>query len=195
MKRLAIAGVALTLALSGCASTGADDPKAEASASASAAAGFLSAYGMVGQDAVGIIDTLDRLTEEQRPTAFTASIEPDRLVLADAAGKVALPLPQDKSYVAIAPYVSQTHDCFYHSLTTCQGEMANTPVEVTIVDDATGKTLVKESTRTFDNGFVGFWLPRDVDGTVTISAGDRSGSATFSTQPDGATCITDLQLS
>ncbi|MBR7502816.1 hypothetical protein KCW65_22270, partial [Mycobacterium tuberculosis] len=83
--------MALTIALSGCASTGADDPKAEASASASAAAGFLSAYGMAGQDAVGIIDTLDRLTEEQRPTAFTASIEPDRLVLADAAGKVAGP--------------------------------------------------------------------------------------------------------
>ena len=31
-----------------------------------------------------------------------------------------------------------SHDCFYHSLTTCLGELDNEDIQVTITDDAIG---------------------------------------------------------
>ena len=75
-----------------------------------------------------------------------------------------------------------SHDCFYHSLTTCLGELDNEDIQVTITDEATGEALVDEATTTFDNGF-GFWLPDDATGLTE-----------FSNTDDGATCVTDLRL-
>ena len=49
-----------------------------------------------------------------------------------------------------------SHGCFYHSLTTCLGELDNEDIQVTITDEATGEVLVDEATTTFDNGFIGF---------------------------------------
>lgn len=46
-----------------------------------------------------------------------------------------------------------SHGCFYHSLTTCLGELDNEDIQVTITDEATGEALVDEATTTFDNGF------------------------------------------
>lgn len=195
MMRTAMTGavLAFALALSGCAT---EEPAGTGAAeSASAAADLLAANGLAGLDAAGVIDRLDPLPVAERPSDLMASVEPDRLVLTDPSGEATLPLPEESTYVSIAPYATQTHDCFYHSLTTCLGEMGNESVDVRIVDDATGEVLVEESATTFDNGFIGFWLPKDVDGTIEMSAGGRTGSTTFSTQPDGATCITDLKLS
>lgn len=195
MMRTAMTGavLAFALALSGCAT---EEPAGQGTAeSASAAADLLAANGLAGLDAAGVIDRLDALPVAERPSDLMAPVEPDRLVLTDPSGEATLPLPEESTYVSIAPYATQTHDCFYHSLTTCLGEMGNEAVDVRIVDDATGEVLVEESATTFDNGFIGYWLPKDVDGTIEMSAGGRTGSTTFSTQPDGATCITDLKLS
>ena len=89
---------------------------------------------------------------------------------------------------------TSTHDCFYHSLTTCLGELGNEDIQVTITDEATGEVLVDEATTTFDNGFIGFWLPDDATGLIEVSYQGRTGTAEFSTADDGATCVTDLHL-
>lgn len=96
--------------------------------------------------------------------------------------------------MSVPPYVDQTHECFYHSLATCQGELSGEDVRVRTVDDETGEVLVDEQTTTFDNGFVGFWLPRDIAGTIEVSHDGLTGTAGFTTTDDGATCLTTLRL-
>lgn len=190
MKRVAIAAATLSLVLAGCAPAADSEP----SPSTGSQAEFLNTYDLDDMDAVEIIDHLDRLETAERPADLIASVYPDELVLTDNRQEVVLDLPQNLSYLSIAPYVEQTHDCFYHSLTTCQGELSNATVDVEITDSTTGDVVVDEQVATFDNGFVGFWVPSDIDGTIEISYDGRTGTSDFTTTDEGATCITDLQL-
>ena len=114
-------------------------------------------------------------------------------VLKDDSGESQVALPDGQFYLSIAPYVSRTHECFYHSLTTCTGELADQAVDVTIVD-STGKTLVDGPAQTYANGFVGFWLPRDIEGTITVTHQGRTATSAISTDREAPTCLTTLQL-
>ena len=149
---------------------------------------------LADEDVTGVIDHLDRLPVDERPTDLMASVQPDELVLTDGQQEATMALPEGKSYVSIAPFVDETHDCFYHSLTTCLGELSGKDVDVVISDSATGKNVVDDSTTTFDNGFVGFWVPSDITGTIEITAEGKTGTTEFSTRSDGPTCVTDLEL-
>lgn len=190
MKRAAIAAAALALALTGCSAA---DPEPTADGTESQDT-FLTTHGLAGMDAVEIIDHLDRQKVTERPTDLIASVRNDELLLSSNDQEVALDLPDNQTYVSIAPYLTSTHDCFYHSLTTCQGELDNEDIQVTITDEATGEVLVDEATTTFDNGFIGFWLPDDVTGLIEVSYQGRTGTTEFSTTDDGATRVTDLRL-
>ena len=58
-----------------------------------------------------------------------------------------------------------------------------------------GTVLVDEQTSTYaDNGFVGFWIPKDVAGTVVVTADGKRAETRFSSDPEGPTCLTTLQL-
>lgn len=190
MKRAEIAAAALSLVLAGCAPAADSQPAPGAGSQAE----LLATFDLESMDAVEIIDHLDQLEIADRPADLIASVYPDELVLTDNRQEVTLDLPQNLSYLSIAPYVDQTHDCFYHSLTTCQGELSNEAIDVQITDSTTGETVVDEQITTFDNGFVGFWVPSDINGTIEISHDGRTGTSDFTTTDDGATCITDLQL-
>src|SRR5699024_6302716 len=141
-----------------------------------------------------IMDHLDQQPVAQRQTELIASVGIDELVLTDQYQEITLDLPANLTYVSIAPYVTQTHDCFYHSLTTCQAELDSQPVEFTCTEEPTGETLVDEQTTIFHNGFIGFWVPRDTTGTIEATHEGRTGTTEFSTAYDGATCVTDLRL-
>ncbi|SMX99196.1 MULTISPECIES: CueP family metal-binding protein [Brevibacterium] len=190
MKRVAIAAATLSLVLAGCAPAADSEP----SPSTGSQADLLATYDLDNMDTFEIINHLDQLETADRPVDLIASVYPDELVLTDNTQEVTLDLPQNLSYLSIAPYVDQTHDCFYHSLTTCQGELSNTTVDVQITDSTTGETVVDEQVATFDNGFIGFWVPSDITGTIEISHDGRTGASDFTTTDDGATCITDLQF-
>ena len=190
MKRAAIAAAALALALTGCSAA---DPEPTADGTVSQDT-FLTTHGLAGMDAVEIIDHLDRQKVTERPTDLIASVRADELLLSSDDQEVVLDLPDNQTYVSIAPYLTSTHDCFYHSLTTCLGELDNEDIQVTITDEATGEVLVDETTTTFDNGFIGFWLPDDATGLIEVSYQGRTSTAEFSTADDGATCVTDLRL-
>ena len=190
MKRAAIAVAALALALTGCSAA---DPEPTADGTESQDT-FLTAHGLAAMDAVEIIDHLDRQKVTERPTDLIASVRTDELLLSSDDQEVVVDLPDNQTYVSIAPYLTSTHDCFYHSLTTCLGELSNEDIHVTITDEATGEVLVDEATTTFDNGFIGFWLPDDVTGLIEVSYQGRTGTTEFSTTDDGATCVTDLRL-
>ena len=153
--------------------------------------------GFEGMGAKDIITELDALPVAERSTQLMASIRPGELVLVDAAKReAAVSMPADEFYVSVAPYVDQTHECHFHSLTTCLGELANKDMDITVTNDQTGEVLVKEGLSTYDNGFMGLWLPRGIDATLTVDYDGKSGTQPLSTKTtDDATCVTTLQLS
>lgn len=193
MKRLAALIGTLVLVLAGCSSADTATDTGTAPPAAGAQAELLDAHGLAGMDVTEIIDHLDRLGGNERPTDLMASIRPDELVLSDGQQELAIAMPQDRFYLSVAPYVDQTHECFYHSLTTCQGELTDQDLDVRVVNDD-GEVLLEEEMTTFDNGFVGLWLPRDVQGTIEVNHDGRTGATAFATTADGATCLTTLQL-
>ena len=192
-KRVQVTAGALlagALLLTGCAS---DSEEHYSDATETSVQGLLEAHGLEGMDAVEMIDHLDRVPLAERPTDLIASVMPEQLVLASATEETALELPEDSFYLSIAPFTNQTHECHFHSLTTCVGEMSEEDVHVTITDES-GEVLVDEQRTTFDNGFVGVWVPADTSGTIEISYNDMTGTTDFASDDEAATCITDLQL-
>jgi len=188
MKRLLVFLAAVTVMLAGCSATDTDP-----TANTAAQADLLAAHDLDGMDGQQIIDHLDRMPVADRPPDLMASVHARQLLLTDAEQEVAVPLGEDRFYLSVAPYVDQTHECHHHSLTTCRGELANEDIGVRIVD-RTGEVLLDERVTTFDNGFAGFWLPREVEGTVEITHDGRTGRSAFSTGEESATCLTTLRL-
>lgn len=157
---------------------------------------LLADLGLEGLDVREVIDSLDALPIADRSTILMASVRPNELIISDDKQReTSLAMPEDEFYVSVAPYVDQTHDCYFHSLTTCKGELQNVDVRVVVTDKATGETLVDETRSTFDNGFMGFWLPRDIDASITIEYDGLSATSDLSTRKDDdATCVTTMQL-
>lgn len=158
---------------------------------------FLDAHGLANLSAVEIVDKLDTTPLEDRPTDLIASVRPDEIVFTNADEvSVSMPMPDDKFYLSFAPYKEFTHDCYYHSLTTCVGEMQNAEVKVTVVDEESGEHIVDETMTTFDNGFLGIWLPRGIDAELTVEADGLTSTSPISTKAsDDLTCLTTLPLS
>lgn len=152
-------------------------------------------HGLAGLDARQMIERLDATPVAQRSTDLIASVQPDELVLTSGDRTQSVPMPNEEFYLAVAPYDSRTHECYFHSLTTCLGELRNEQVQVTVTDRATGATVVDDDVTTFDNGFVGIWLPRGLDGEITVEHDGRRATAPISTSnPDDLTCLTSLRL-
>ncbi|MFW2513352.1 CueP family metal-binding protein [Demequina sp. SO4-13] len=199
------ATAAISLGVAACSTTPeeAPTPQAETPAATSSASpanatadAMLAPEGLDGVDARTVVDTLDATALGDRTDAFVASVRPDELLLTDADGtEASLPMPDDAFYVSFAPFIETTHECYFHSLTTCVGEMQGEQIQVSITDAATGDVIVDEEMTTFDNGFVGVWLPRDIDAEVTIEQDGLSATTTLSTSDaEDATCITTMQL-
>lgn len=160
-----------------------------------AAAQWLADYDLEDLDARQITEHLDALPVAERPEGLIASVEPETLVLFDdRENETSMPLPAEEFYLSFAPYLEQTHDCYFHSLTTCLGELGNEQIHVTVTDTDTDEVLVDENVTTFDNGFAGLWLPRDITATLTVAHGDRSATVPITTDAEAPTCITTLQL-
>lgn len=151
-------------------------------------------YGLTGMDAVEIIDAYDAMPMADRPTDLRFSIRPDGLMVMDADRETVVEMPEDMFYVSMAPYIDQTHDCYFHSLTTCTGELGNVEMHITVTD-ADGEIVLDETMTTFDNGFVGMWLPWGIDGEVTVEYDGMTATGPLSTMTaEDPTCITTMQL-
>lgn len=201
MKRTALIFSALValVGVSGCSSD--PDPTATTSTAATAAADgalpaevvtMLDGIDVQGEDVREVITAMDQI-DQARPLAVQGSIRTDQVVFSQDGQEVAVPIPGDEVYVSVAPFVSQTHDCYYHALGSCQGELVGEDVHVTITD-ADGTVLVDEAATTYANGFVGYWLPQDTTGTITITQGGLTGEVALDTTAEGPTCVTTLQL-
>lgn len=156
---------------------------------------FLAAHGLHDMDARAVIDHLEALPLEERPQDLMASVRPSQLLMSDAAGREqALPIQGD-FYLSTAPFVEGTHECWFHSLTTCRGELAEVDVEVSVTDATTGEVIHEGTERTHPNGFFGLWLPRGGSYEMTCTVDGATSTTAISTVgEEDATCLTTMQL-
>lgn len=173
------ASAAVLLLVPGCAGGPEQDP-------------LLRAHGLEGASTEEVVEQLDR-THEDRDAGLAGSVTYDEVVLDDGTTRTTLPMPEDRFYLAVAPWTTTTHECFSHSLSGCQGELVGEEFDVRITDDS-GAVLVEEDVTSYENGFVGFWLPKDITGTLEVSSEQGRAVEEFATSPDSPTCLTTVQL-
>ena len=190
-KTAAITVVVGAFLLTGCAAAN-DSP----SATSASGAEILVENGLEGLDVRELVETLDAIPLDDRTETLTTSITAEMVTLTDQHEHATeVRLPSDEIYVSVAPYRSQTHDCYYHSPTGCLGELRNADVAVTVTDATTGETIVDEELRTLDNGFVGIWLPRGIETSISITHDGQTATSELSTVGDDAqTCLTTMRL-
>lgn len=123
-----------------------------------------------------------------------ASIDDQELKVENEGETSVYPLPKDEFFVSIAPYETYTHPCEIHSLTGCQGELAEKELKVTVTDEQ-GEVHVDQLMTTPANGFIDLWLPRGQSYTVEIQADGKAGELQFSTFSGDPTCLTTMALS
>lgn len=188
-RRVLLGGLALTpLVLVGCGSSATDPDSTSGN-------DLLRDLGFDGMEGREVIDELEALAIEERPADVLAAVHPYELAVSDASGREAtLALPKEEFYVSVAPFLESSHECHFHSLTTCTGELANQDIEVLVTDEA-GDALVEDVLATNPNGFFGMWLPRDRSLTLTCSQDGMSATTSVSTSgEEAATCLTTLQM-
>jgi len=104
-----------------------------------------------------------------------------------------LDIPEDKFYLSFAPYIDNTHTCGTHNLVTCRGELKNESFNV-LIEDSNGNIIVDQVMTSFDSGFIGIWLPDDMDLSITVSQDGLEATKSISTYEYSDTCLTTLQL-
>lgn len=169
----------------------------EARAASGDAAAILTAAGLSGlgsAPAEAVVETLEAIPVNERPTGLAASVTSDAVQLTGADG-VQASLPLERFYLSVAPFISTTHECTFHAPVGCKGELADTEASFTITDAGTGEVLFSGTRRTASNGFAGFWLPWDRTVTVVVQARGKRGSVTTGTGAGDPTCLTTLRLS
>ncbi|WHP30220.1 copper-binding periplasmic metallochaperone CueP [Trabulsiella odontotermitis] len=152
---------------------------------------FLASHGLAGKSVEQIIETIDQ-TPQNRPLPYSASVTSTTLKLSDGGQTYMLPLGE-KFYLSAAPYENQTHPCFNHSLSGCQGEMPNATFDVKVTDNK-GNTVIQKKMTSHQNGFIGLWLPRNMEGSIEVSYNGKKAVHPITTKDDSQTCLTELQL-
>jgi hypothetical protein len=144
--------------------------------------------------ATELVEQLQAQPLADRPDGLMASVRVGELLLASGDDEVSLALPEDEFHLSIAPYLTDTHECFYHSLTTCAGELGEEDFHVTITDDASAEVLFDSDVTTYENGFFDVTLPAGLDITVLVTDGENSVELPLGTNVDDPTCVTTAQL-
>lgn len=130
---------------------------------------------------------LDSITNEK--DGLNASITGTTLILFDNEKEYDFSLPKDEFYVSFAPYINEVHPCQTHNLVSCRGELFNKEFEVSIVKK-NGTVISNQKMKSMNSGFIGIWLPRDIEATMTIKYNGLSVSQSIGTFVKSDTCIT-----
>ncbi len=111
----------------------------------------------------------------------------------DGEKTVKIALPKDRMVIAIAPYLTYTHPCKTHYMSSCRGELTQTPVRV-VAKTQDGKVIYQGINNTLENGFLELWLPRNLSLQVTLETQGRSATGPIATFNNSDTCVTTFQL-
>jgi len=146
--------------------------------------------GLNSREAINIVNNL-RLSNASFKAVVTIEEETFKFSKGET---VSIALPEDRTVIAIAPYVSKTHSCGNHNLKSCKGELFDVPVKVVARKASDGTVLFDDNVTTMDNGFLELWLPRDMDIDLTLVAEGRKATGKITTFKDSKTCITTFKL-
>lgn len=154
---------------------------------------MLKKYDLAGLSVKDMVNKLDSITNEK--DGLDASITGTRLILHDNDKEYDLKLPSNEFYLSFAPYINEIHPCQTHNLVSCRGELFNKELNVSIVEKD-GTVITSQKVKSMSSGFIGIWLPRDIEATLTISYNGLSVTKTITTYAKSDTCITTpLKLS
>lgn len=96
--------------------------------------------------------------------------------------------------LSIAPYIHQTHPCYFHIPTGCTGEIKSKKIQIKIVDIKTKKIVKFGVVETGKNGFIDLWMPKGNIFEVSLYYQGKSVTQTISTTDGAKTCITSMKL-
>jgi len=124
---------------------------------------------------------------------FGLSVYDDELVVFIDDSRISVDMPENEFYLSVAPYITSTHTCEFHSATGCRGELKQEIFYVEYVD-LEGNVVISKNMTSLSNGFIDLWLPRNIDGVLTITQDGLSASKIISTSAGEPTCETTMQL-
>ena len=123
---------------------------------------------------------------------ISASISDKQISIYHENKEYSLMLEEDLFYVSLAPYVKQTHGCYTHSLTGCQGELIDKDFIVKIHDEE-GNLLEEKIINSGSDGFFGLFLKKGFTYTIIVEYEDLNTSYDIKANTD-QTCYTGGQL-
>lgn len=154
---------------------------------------ILKKFGLEGLSIKDSVNKLDSATDEA--DGLSASITGTMLTLYDNDEAYEFQLPEDEFYLSFAPYVNSVHPCTIHNLVTCRGELMGEEFKITIIQKD-GTVIMDQKVRSLDTGFIGVWLPRNIEAELSVEYNGLSVKHLISTFADSDTCLTTpLQLS
>ncbi len=139
------------------------------------------------RDIKEIVNNLDQRIDE--PNNVGARITGDKLYLYDNEKEYSRDLPTDSFFVSIAPYINEVHPCTIHNLVSCRGEIFNQIVRVRVVNE-NNQIIIDENRATQANGFIGIWLPKGINATLSVEYDGLFVESPISTFSESDTCIT-----
>lgn len=139
------------------------------------------------QGLTNIVMSLDERLDE--PQDIGARITGEALLLSQGEEEFMIAIPDDLFFVSIAPYINEVHPCQIHNLVSCRGELFGETLLVTMTLHD-GTVLFSEERTTQANGFIGLWMPSNIEGTLTVEMSNRVVAHPISTFANSDTCIT-----
>lgn len=107
--------------------------------------------------------------------------------------EVLIALPIDEMFIAVAPYIEDTHTCSTHYLSSCQGELINKNFALTIVNDQE-RVVFEGNKSSLRNGFFELWLERDKRFSIKLGYQNKSTEFFIETFEDSNTCVTTVKI-
>lgn len=154
---------------------------------------ILRKFGLEGLSIKDSVNKLDSVTDESE--GLSASITGTMLTLYDNDEAYEFPLPVDEFYLSFAPYVNSVHPCTIHNLVSCRGELMGEEFKVSIIQKD-GTVIMDQKVRSLESGFIGVWLPKNIEAELTVEYNGLSVKHPITTFADSDTCLTTpLQLS
>ncbi|MDY0278209.1 MAG: CueP family metal-binding protein [Acholeplasma sp.] len=151
---------------------------------------FYEEYGLNIEDQESLINDLENKNFNQE---ISASISDQSIFIYHKNKEYEIMLQEDLFYVSLAPYINQTHGCYTHSLTGCQGELIDIDFLVKIYNEE--DFLLEEKTiNSGSDGFFGLFLQKGVTYKIIVEYEGLSTSYDINAFTD-QTCFTGGQLS
>lgn len=123
-----------------------------------------------------------------------ATINTKYITLSDGENTAKVKMPEDKFFLAFAPYINKSEPCSEYNLLMCQGELANQTFQV-LITSPNGDVLVDQEMISANNGFITIWLDKDIEANLVVTYNNLKATAFITTFKDSQTCITTtLQL-